>query len=72
MVLLWKSLHGSDENQDLTLDISKAYVLTQMPTFIEKNRVDDVHATCDDHRGGGYGRTFLLDHVRNYIYLIVS
>lgn len=46
-------MHGSDENQDSTLDIFKTPTpSTQKPTFIDKVEFDDVYDTWDDHDEG--------------------
>ncbi|RDX91526.1 hypothetical protein CR513_26483, partial [Mucuna pruriens] len=50
VVLQGRSIFGSDENQDSDLEISYTPSFsTRMPTFNEKNKVDDVHFTGHDH-----------------------
>lgn len=46
VVLQGRNMHGSDENQDSTLDIFKTPTpSTQKPTFIDKVEFDDVYDT---------------------------
>ncbi|RDX77065.1 hypothetical protein CR513_42864, partial [Mucuna pruriens] len=46
-------MHGSDENQDTSLDLTNIFSFsTYMPTFSDKNEVDDVHVTCHYHIEG--------------------
>jgi hypothetical protein len=48
-----KKLQGSDENQDVILDISETPPFsTNVPSFVEVNEDDDVQATCSDHQEG--------------------
>ncbi|XP_058784274.1 uncharacterized protein LOC131659049 [Vicia villosa] len=52
-VVLQGKVHDSDENQDANLDISETPPFsTNVPTFIEENVEDDVHAIRIDHEEG--------------------
>ncbi|XP_058776657.1 uncharacterized protein LOC131650977 [Vicia villosa] len=52
-VVLQGKVHDSDENQDANLDISETPPLsTNVPTFIEEDVEDDVHAIRIDHEEG--------------------
>ncbi|XP_058723076.1 uncharacterized protein LOC131594886 [Vicia villosa] len=52
-VVVQGKVHDSDENQDANLDISETPPFsTNVPTFIEENVEDDVHAICIDHEEG--------------------
>ncbi|RDX91013.1 hypothetical protein CR513_27084, partial [Mucuna pruriens] len=41
-------MHGSDKNQDTSLDLNDNPFSTHITTFNDGNEVDDVHATCYD------------------------
>ncbi|XP_058784049.1 uncharacterized protein LOC131658813 [Vicia villosa] len=52
-VVLQGKVHDSDENQDANLDISETPPFsTNVPTFIEEDVEDDVHAIRIDHEEG--------------------
>ncbi|XP_045791196.1 uncharacterized protein LOC123885901 [Trifolium pratense] len=51
VVLQEKNVQGSDENQDVILDISETLPFsTNVPTFVEENEEDDVQAIRSDHQ----------------------
>ena len=53
MVLQGRPIGISDQNDDSTLDICETRVFsTKMPSIIEQNEVDDVHAIRNDHHEG--------------------
>ncbi|CAJ2651409.1 unnamed protein product [Trifolium pratense] len=53
VVLQGKNVQGSDENQDVILDISETLPFsTNVPTFVEENVEDDVQAIRSDHQEG--------------------
>jgi hypothetical protein len=53
VVLQGKNVQGSDENQDVILDISETPPFsTNVPSFVEVNEDDDVQATRSDHQEG--------------------
>ncbi|XP_058755972.1 uncharacterized protein LOC131629194 [Vicia villosa] len=53
VVLQRRSMHQSDENEDLTFDIGDITTFSsQRPSFSNENEVDDVYATRYDHQEG--------------------
>ncbi|RDX62828.1 hypothetical protein CR513_58802, partial [Mucuna pruriens] len=52
-------MHRSDENQDISVDLTGISCFsTHMLIFNDKNKVDDVHVTCHDHIEGEVGIWF--------------
>ncbi|CAK8541326.1 unnamed protein product [Lathyrus sativus] len=52
-VVIQGKVHDSDENQDANLDISETPPFSMnVPTFVEENEEDDVHAIRIDHEEG--------------------
>ena len=53
VVLQGRPIGISDQNDDSTLDICETHAFsTKMPSIIEQDEVDDVHAICNDHHEG--------------------
>jgi len=50
VVFQGRNMHGSDKNQDSTLDIPETHILlTQTPNLIQFDEVYGVYATRDDN-----------------------
>lgn len=47
-----KNIPHSDENQDLSFDITMTPYVAHVPTSYEEVDTDNVHAICYDHENG--------------------
>ncbi|RDX99677.1 hypothetical protein CR513_17243, partial [Mucuna pruriens] len=61
-VIQRRRMYRSDKDQDISLDLINTPFLIHMPTFNDKNEVDDVHVTHRDHKKA-FGKILLFDQV---------